>query len=112
MVPNLSCVATVACTLSISTDGAETSLGTDGQPIFQLYQAGINQTWVIFTNNYASVSTGTKKFTVMATTPGGVVVKRVFEGVRVEAATGGAGSPAPAPSCPPGTTLDPYGNCN
>ncbi len=104
VVADLSCVATVACTLSISADGAETSLGTDGLPIFQLYTVGSNQFWVIFTNNTATVKTGTKKFTVLATTPGGVVVKRVFEGVRVEAATGGAGSPAPAPTpCDPNT---------
>ena len=99
VVPNLSCVATVACTLSISADGLETNLGSDGQPIFQLYQLGTNQYMVIFTNNPDTVSTGVKKFTVLATTLGGVVVKRVFKGVRVEAAAAPTPSPAPAPAC-------------
>lgn len=57
-VQNVACVANGSCTLSLSTDGNETSLGTNGLPIFQLQQITPSQQDVVLTSDYAQVVAG------------------------------------------------------
>ena len=78
----MACVANGSCTLTISTDGNETSLGTNGLPIFQLNQTTPSQKDVIFTSDYAQVVAGSKKVTLIATA-GGITLKRLIGGIQV-----------------------------
>lgn len=84
VVDSAACVANGPCVLSISADGNETSLGNDGRPIFELYQASANRMDVVFTSDYAQVTAGTKKLTLLATA-GGTTIKRLVDGIQVAA---------------------------
>jgi hypothetical protein len=81
-VQNVACVANGPCTLTLSTDGNETSLGTNGRPIFQLRQTTPSQQDVVFTSDYAQVVAGSKKVTLIATA-GGSTFKRLVAGIQV-----------------------------
>lgn len=81
-VQNVACVANGPCTLTLSTDGNETSLGTNGLPIFQLRQTTPSQQDVVFTSDYAQVVAGSKKVTLIATA-GGSTFKRLVAGIQV-----------------------------
>lgn len=97
VVQNVACVANGPCTLAISTDGTETSLGTGGQPIFQLRQTTASQTDVVFTSDYPQVTAGNKKLTLLATA-GGVTLKRLIDGIQVAVYD-------PAPVAPAGSAF-------